>query len=242
MKYDNAKFAELLTKYNITGNNLKEQFTNILLHEKVEEIFATLSKEKLLEGLLPEFLPCINLNQKNIHHSHTVDIHILKAVQGIAQNNELAQNKELLLWTMLLHDIGKPLALKKNLKKYKKYTFRNHADYSAKIARKVLKRFGIKGAAKKTIITLVKHHEFFRYIKLYNMYTEGNRLNIPHVFKLINKIGVDNFELLLACHKADFEAQSLYWKEHKNTLNIRARDMLAYYKKLKNARMKVDFH
>ena len=55
------------------------------------------------------------------------------------------------------------------------------------------------------------------------------------------KIGVENFELLLACHKADYEAQSDYWHEHKNTVNARAADMLEYYKKLKKAEMKVNF-
>ena len=74
------------------------------------------------------------------------------------------------------------------------------------------------------------------------MSTSGNRLNTKTTFALINKIGEDNFELLLECHRADYAAQSTYWLEHKNTINQRATDMLEYYRKLKNADMKVKYN
>ena len=241
MKYFNETYEKILKKYKIKSSKLKLEFDCILASKKVEAIFDDLYTNGILSDILPEFLPCIDLDQKNVHHAHPVHTHILKAVQGIQANKKLGENKTLLLWTMLLHDIGKPIALNNNLKKHKRYRFTNHAAYSAKIANKVLKRFGFAKQERKQIVTLIKHHEFFRYIKLYNMETEGNRLNTRHVFGLINKIGVQNFELLLACHKADYEAQSNYWHEHKNTVNARAADMLNYYKKLKQAKMKVNF-
>ena len=241
MKYFNETYEKILRKYKIKSCNLRQEFDSILANKKIEEIFDDLHINGILSDVLPEFLPCINLDQKNIHHAYPVHTHILKAVKGIQANKQIKENKTILLWTMLLHDIGKPVALNKNLKTHKRYRFTNHATYSAKLANKILKRFSFSSFDRKKIVTLVRYHEFFRYIKLYNMETEGNRLNTKHVFGLINKIGVENFELLLACHKADYEAQSDYWHEHKNTVNARANDMLEYYKKLKKAKMKVNF-
>ena len=241
MKYFSDRYEKILKKYRIEHSSLKEEFTKILSSKKVEDIFKDLFEAKVLHDVLPEFLPCIGLDQQNVHHAHTVDIHILKAVQGVQQNKEIKHHKTLLLWTMLLHDIGKPTALKKNLKKFKRHKFTDHEKYSTTIAKKVLKRFEFEKAEIKKIVQLVRYHEFFRYIKLYNMQSAGNRMSTRHTFDLINKIGENNFELLIYCHKADYEAQSDYWKEHKNTLNLRARDMLTYYRKLKNAKMKVTF-
>jgi tRNA nucleotidyltransferase (CCA-adding enzyme) len=240
MEYYFEAYANILNKYNIPHTTLREEFENILMSKDIEDIFAELNEMGILQDILPEFLPCIGLDQKNIHHSYTVDIHILKAVQYIAQN-AYGKEQKILLWTMLLHDIGKPQALKYNLRKRKKYRFRKHENYSAKLAGKILKRFEVDKQSRKIIKTLVREHEFFRYIKLYNMDTDGNRMSTKHVFSLINKIGEHNFELLIECHKADYTAQSNYWKEHKNVLNQRAQDMLTFYKKLKQANMKVDY-
>lgn len=241
MKYENESYINILNKYNIPKSNLKEEMQAILVNKKLEQIFGELNNCGVMKDIFPEFIPCIGLDQKNVHHMYTVDVHILKAVEYIAQDKTFTQDKTLLLWTMLLHDIGKPIALKKNLKKYKKYKFTKHEVYSARLAPKVLKRFGLNKKDIKTITTLVREHEFFRYIKLYNMTTTGNRLNTRNTFGLINRIGEENFELLLECHRADYAAQSTYWQEHKNTINQRASDMLEYYRKLKNAGMKVNY-
>lgn len=241
MKYENESYINILNKYNISKSNLKEEMQAILINKKLEQIFEELNACGVIKDIFPEFIPCIGLDQKNVHHMYTVDIHILKAVEYIANDKTFIGDKAILLWTMLLHDIGKPIALKKNLKKYKKYKFTKHEVYSARLAPKVLKRFGLNKKDIKTITTLVREHEFFRYIKLYNMTTTGNRLNTRNTFGLINRIGEENFELLLECHRADYAAQSTYWQEHKNTINQRASDMLEYYKKLKNAGMKVNY-
>ena len=241
MKYFSENYAKILNKYKIPHTTLKQEFTKILASKKREEIFDELKLSGVLNDIMPEFLQCIGLDQKNVHHDHTVDKHILKAVEAMADNKQIKKDKEILLWAMFFHDIGKPIALKKNLKKLKRHKFTNHEIYSAKIAKKILKRFEFSKQESKQIVTLVFHHEFFRYIKLYNMKIAGNRMSTKHIFKLINKIGEYNFELLILCHKADYSAQSNYWKEHKNTLNEKAIDMLNYYRKLKHAKMPVNF-
>lgn len=241
MKYFTESYSKILKKYRIPHTTLKQEFTKMLASKKREEIFDELKLSGILNDILPEFLPCICLDQQNVHHDHTVDKHILKAVEAIAGNKQIKKDKEILLWAMFLHDIGKPIALKKNLKKLKRHKFTNHEFYSTKIAKKILKRFEFSKQEIKQITTLVLNHEFFRYIKLYNMKSAGNRMSTKHIFNLINKIGEDNFELLILCHKADYSAQSDYWKEHKNTLNEKAIEMLTYYRKLKNAKMKVRF-
>ena len=117
MKYFTEKYEKILKKYRVPHTTLRQEFTKILMSKNREEIFVALEQAEVLREVLPEFLLGVGLNQQNVHHAHTVDIHILKAVGAIAENKEIKQNKEILLWTMLLHDIGKPIALKKNLKK-----------------------------------------------------------------------------------------------------------------------------
>lgn len=242
MKYKNETYLGILKKYRIKESTLRQEMQDIMKSKKLEQIFFDLNEKGVLKDILPEFLPCIGLDQKNVHHMYTVDTHILKAVEYIAEDKSYKGDKTLLLWAMLLHDIGKPIALKKNLRKYKKYKFTKHEVYSARLTPRILKRFELEKQEIKTIKTLVREHEFFRYIKLYNMSTSGNRLNTKTTFALINKIGEDNFEILLECHRADYAAQSTYWLEHKNTINQRATDMLEYYRKLKNAGMKVKYN
>ena len=230
MKYDKELFNNVLTKYNIapTGN-IRVDFESILAHYDIESIFNDLYVFGILAKILPEFLPCIDLDQKTLHHCYTVDKHIFKTVKNIALTPNLSKdNKHLLLWAALLHDIGKPNALRHNLKKGRHH-FTNHASFSAKMSCKILSRFGFGLKEILHIKKLVQHHEFFRYIKLYNMGDKGNRMSTGYVIKTIKKVGIDNFKLLIILHRADLMAQSEHFRESKLLINKRAQNILDYY-------------
>ncbi len=230
MKYDQTLFCNILIKYNIApSDSLCQDFENIMLHQDIISIFADMHSVGLLGQLLPEFLPTINLDQKNLHHCYTVDQHILHAIKNIAlMPNIKDHDKKILLWASLLHDIGKPIALRNNLKS-KIYRFTNHAKFSAKLAPKILTRFGVDKKDKKQIFTIIQHHEFFRYIKTYKTNDGTSRMTTEYVFDLIKKIGPNNFKLLILLHYADYMSQSTYLRDNKQLINTRAVNILDYY-------------
>ena len=227
---DLTQFNKTLTEYGfeITGN-IMQDFQQVLLSSQIEEIFDKLHKNGALYQLLPEFLPCVNLEQNTQHHSYTVNTHILKAVQNIASDKELnSADKQTLLWSALLHDLGKPVALNKNIKKGS-YHFTHHASFSAKLAPKILHRFGFKPSQISDITKIVKNHEFFRYLTIYNMKEFGNRMSTKYVFDKIRQVGTHNFKLMIRLYQADFMSQSEYNREKKQLIHKCATDLYKYY-------------
>lgn len=58
----------------------------------------------VLGVVLPEILPCVGFEQRNPHHCYDVWGHTARAVGAVPPRRELR-------WTMLLHDLGKPLCM-----------------------------------------------------------------------------------------------------------------------------------
>ncbi|MDR0849981.1 MAG: HD domain-containing protein [Christensenellaceae bacterium] len=209
---------------------LKESFEEALFSNRIKYIFKGLVKVGVLNELLPEFLPSIGLSQKNAHHIFTVDEHILQAVKKAQKCSQVDQKtKTLLLWTMLLHDIGKPAALKLAQKKGK-YNFHNHAELGAKMIPHILKRFNFEKSEIRQITKLVYFHEIFIHMKTYNASKIwGTRLSAKNIDPVIKRVGTENFRLLLFVNYFDLMAQSSYLQENKLLLNKCAEDLYNYY-------------
>jgi len=80
-----------------TGN-LKQNLLMILKSDKIDTIFDYMKDAKILEHILPEFIPCIGLDQRTPHHCYTVDKHILAVVKNINANPKLVgYDKDILL-------------------------------------------------------------------------------------------------------------------------------------------------
>ena len=115
----------------------------------------------VLERLIPEIADIIDRIQYDEYHFYPVDKHSLNTVQEIktfGTDRDITgdslcgrlykeiQNKKLLLWAALLHDIGKG------------EPGGSHSESGARIVRSVLARKGYKTADVETISFLVEHH------------------------------------------------------------------------------------
>ena len=211
---------------------LKESFEEVLSSNRIKYIFKELIHEGVLTELLPEFLPAVGMPQKNAHHIFTVDEHILQSVKKAQKCTELdKETKILLLWTMLLHDIGKPAALK-IAQKNGKYNFHHHPEIGARMVPKILKRFNFEKNEIRIITRLVYFHEIFISMRTYNASKNwGTRLSIKNIGPIIERVGVENFRLLLYVNLFDLMAQSSYLHDKKLMLNSCARDLYNYYVK-----------
>lgn len=115
----------------------------------------------ILERFIPEIAGIVHRIQYNEYHFYPVDKHSLNTVQEIktfGTDQDITgdslcgslykeiQNKKLLLWAALLHDIGKG------------EPGESHSKSGARIVRSVLTRKGYKDADIETISFLVEHH------------------------------------------------------------------------------------
>lgn len=141
----------------------------------------------LIEPILPEFVPCIGLEQRHPYHVYNVDRHIYECLMNVPSS-------EALRWAVYLHDIGKG---------YTKTTddqgvdhFYGHPKVSVDLAEEILKRLKFDNKTKKRVLKLIEFHDY--------------RFNtsLKSVRKAMAKMGKDLFLDYLAIQKADVMGQS----------------------------------
>lgn len=206
-----AKLQEICRKLERESNptNRRNLYTKILLDENVEDMLNKISAENFFREDFPEFYVknkynenVINCSQNNSYHRYSVFKHILNSIENVAKNNEiLGEYKiELLKWTMLLHDIGKP---------YVKFTaengiesFAKHDEKSVELATDILKRFEFTDYEKNIILTLIKYHDKFL--------NEGEIIynNLKLLAEELNN-NKENFHMLIEVKDADAKAKSI---------------------------------
>lgn len=143
---------------------------------------------------IPEIVSTFDFEQNTPHHNKTVWRHTTCAVSNIEPDC-------LLRIVMLLHDVGKPMALRTDSKGVDH--FKGHNHFSAVIAKTVLERLKYPTKFISDAVTLIEYHD---------VRCNGNRRQIKHI---LNKIGEENFERLLKIGRADTLAQSRYKREAK---------------------------
>ncbi|MBR6700618.1 MAG: HD domain-containing protein [Firmicutes bacterium] len=159
--------------------------------------FILFEYSDILQTIIPEIKPMIGFDQHNPHHCYDVWIHTIEAVAS-------APAELVLRLTMLLHDIGKPSSC--TMDSYGIYHFYNHPGKSAAMAKNILGYMKYPNDITETVCTLIQYHDF-RFPA------------VPKsVKKLLNKIGEENFRLLLKVRRADISAQSPHYIPEKLAL------------------------
>ena len=136
----------------VSWERIQDELTKILLHPHRSHALRELDDFGMLEILIPELTACKGVKQPTQYHQEgDVLTHILKALHELPE--EWASKE--LVWAILLHDIGKPDTFEK---KTDRIHFDGHAEYSAKMARVVLKRLKFSKAEITKITWLIEHH------------------------------------------------------------------------------------
>jgi len=171
---------------NISNERIRDELTKILLSDN-PMTFDLLMDTGLLSHVMPEFEACFLTAQNNPYHVYNVGEHTLYSVAYIEKNN-------ILRWTMLLHDIGKP-AVKTTDEKGIDH-FYNHVQKSMEIAASILKRLKFDNKSSEKILKLVKYHDI-------DINPEPKAVR-----KAVSKIGAELFPDLLKVIEADKSAQN----------------------------------
>ena len=199
-KLENNKDKKVITKI----------ITDVLLDDNVIDMLYQLSRTKVFTELFSEFYVknkygenVINCAQNSAYHRFGVFKHILVTIAEVAKGNYSIsmEQKKLLKWTMLLHDIGKPY-VKVKLDETRE-NFYLHEDKSYELSIDILDRFDFDEEEKKIILTLVKYHDKFL--------NEGE-LTYENLKFLANELQnkKELFYMLIEVKDADAKAKSMY--------------------------------
>ncbi len=169
---------------NVSSERIFSELCKLLCEKNVEQVLLNYSD--VLFEVLPELAPMKNFEQHNIYHVFDVWQHTVKAVSSSADNI-------IVRLTMLLHDIGKPQCYS-----YKDGVghFYGHPQVSAGLANSILLRLKTSTHLRNTVCTLVQYHD--------------NEVSAKpsSIKRWLNKLGKEQFLLLLEVKKADILAQN----------------------------------
>jgi tRNA nucleotidyltransferase (CCA-adding enzyme) len=177
----------------ISSERIRDELTGILVSDYPMR-FIILRDTQLLQHILPEFEICFHTSQNHPNHIYNVAVHSLHSVKNIEPVSELR-------WTMLLHDIGKPLV--KTIDEHGIEHFYCHHIMSLKLAKNILKRLKFSNSSISKISSLIKHHD--RFIEP----------SFKAVRKAISTLGEDIFCHLMQVRKADIKAQNPQFLEER---------------------------
>ena len=110
---------------------------------------ALMNYREIIAEIVPEIRPCFDFDQHSKWHLYDVYEHIVRSVAAIAPEPALRM-------TMFLHDIAKPAAF---FMRDGEGHFYGHAEMSAVIAEKILKRLKAPVAFREKVLFLIKRHD-----------------------------------------------------------------------------------
>lgn len=136
-------------------------FMDLLLkHGNPERALRRMNELGVLAAFIPEFEPVVAMMQFNLYHHYTVDEHSIQCVAALAEiergehpdnlplSSEIMKagiNRRVLYLATLLHDIGKGRP-------------EDHSILGARIARRIVTRFGLSTEDVETVEWLVRNH------------------------------------------------------------------------------------
>lgn len=171
----------------VSSERIRDELSGIIMSDNPLK-FILLRDTNLLQYIMPEFEICFHTEQRHPYHIYNVASHILHSVANI--------EKDLILrWTMLFHDIGKPLS--KSTDEDGVDHFYGHCEESVRLADNIMKRLKFDNHSRQFIIELIKLHD----IKI-----------IPDekfIRKMLCRKGEKLFEMMLKVQEADSRAQNL---------------------------------
>ncbi len=184
------KNAELLK--NISAERISAELNRLLCGDRAEEILNCY--RNVFAVFIPEIKPMFDYDQHTKHHNRDVWKHTTCSVGCI-------EKTPLLRMTMLLHDIGKPDACKRDSDGT--CHFKGHPKHSAQKAELILRRLKYPTEFIEACTTLIKYHD----VRL-----SGAKRQLRHI---MNAIGEENTALLMKIQRADILAQSEYKRREK---------------------------
>lgn len=138
----------------ISGERIRDELTKILENENRGRALRDLAEFGILDVVLPELLKLKNLQQPSLwHREGDVFTHSLASLASLPKSASAT-----LACATLLHDVGKAETLRTQ---NGEIAYPGHAEKSALIAEKILRRLKFDSATRAKVVWLVAHHMNF---------------------------------------------------------------------------------
>jgi len=142
------KFAYLSKE--ISPERINEELTKILIDKNRSKAFLDLYNFGILKHILPEIDKMVQVDQpKNVHAEGNVFTHTMLVLNSARR----IKNKKI-LWSLLLHDVGKPATLIVT----DRIRFPKHQKVGVDIGKTILKRLKFSQKEQTKICWLIEHH------------------------------------------------------------------------------------
>ena len=173
----------------LSAERVLSEMNALLLGKRPASVFRRYAP--ILFDVLPETRGSYHCPQRSKFHRYDVWEHTLHALEDTP--NDLAVR-----WAVLLHDAGKPEAITYDADGTTH--FRGHPALSVRIAEAVLTRLKAANALKKTVMTLVEHHD--------------DRIGPDNAQWWLSKLGYPLYHQLLLVQRADLGAHAAFVARH----------------------------
>lgn len=146
------KYAPLIKK--ISGERIRDELNKMFENEHRASALRDLDNFGLLDIIIPELSKLKGLAQPlKFHREGDAYTHSIGSLAALPKKANLA-----VTWATLLHDIGKPETLRHDPDRIR---YPGHAEKSAEIAKKILRRLKFDNATSAKIVWLINHHMLF---------------------------------------------------------------------------------
>lgn len=171
---------------NVSLERIRDELIKILICNKPSIGIRLLYQTGLLKYILPELELCIGFNQHNLYHHLDVFDHSMDVL-------DFTPTHLIIRLAALLHDISKPKCF--TLDENGNGHFYMHEREGAKEAEKILKRLRFDNNTISRVCILIREH------------MQGStRLKTPSIKRLINRVGIENLDILFELKVADIKA------------------------------------
>ncbi len=188
----------------VAPERIREELVKILLSQRPSVGFNLMLRAGLLRQLLPELLEG-NRKKQNAFHRYTIYKHIMETIDNVEPD-------PVLRLTALLHDIAKPRVREKIDGEFR---FLGHEEESARLGKEIMGRLKFSHEMIGKVTNLIAHH--MSMVGYDAAWSDGA------VRRLIQRVGTENVEHLLAFRKADILAHGLNDEKMDRFLDLQER-------------------
>lgn len=151
------KHAQLADK--VSWERVRDELNKIILAKSAPVAFEDMQDTEVLPYVLPELEACKGLAQPmEFHQEGDVWTHLMNSLKALPEEAGLLAH-----WAVIFHDIGKP----ETFKIAERIRTDGHAEASAEIAERIMRRLRFSRSAIEHVSWVVKHH--FMMVQLLEM-------------------------------------------------------------------------
>lgn len=171
----------------ISKERVQIELLRILKSKNAYDGIMLLYTSGLLKYIIPELVDGVGMSQSRPGRHHTDDVF----THNVLSLKYCPSNDPIVKFATLIHDIGKPKAMKKD--KENLVIFHNHEVIGAKIAAKICDRLRFSKKDKEKVINLIRWH----------MFSVNENLTDAGVRRFIRRIGVENVKDMMDLRVGD---------------------------------------